>query len=211
MTKIFCKCGCGQQREETDSQGKKRLFINGHQNRGKNNGMYGVKGEEHHTFGTHWTDEKRRENQRQRMKNLVWTEEMRRNISIALTGRKKGPLSVKEKEALDKLHKSNTGRHHTQEYKQNSRESRLGNGTITYNGYRNLSFYGKRIYEHKYVWMKHHNYMPIPKGWCIHHINGNKLDNRIENLACIPLDYHTKLHYELDKLKEQQEQVTDFG
>ena len=27
---------------------------------------------------------------------------------------------------------------------------------------------------------------PIPRGWLIHHLNGDKGDNRLENLAAVP-------------------------
>ena len=38
-------------------------------------------------------------------------------------------------------------------------------------------------YEHRKVWEEVHG--PIPKGMHIHHINSNKLDNRIENLTLL--------------------------
>jgi hypothetical protein len=38
-------------------------------------------------------------------------------------------------------------------------------------------------YEHRYIWTQHHG--DIPKGMQIHHINGKKNDNRIENLQLV--------------------------
>ena len=38
-------------------------------------------------------------------------------------------------------------------------------------------------YEHRKVWEEHHGL--IPSGMNIHHINQNKLDNRIENLKLV--------------------------
>ena len=37
--------------------------------------------------------------------------------------------------------------------------------------------------EHRYVWTQAHG--PISKGIHIHHINGNKKDNRLENLTAV--------------------------
>ena len=34
------------------------------------------------------------------------------------------------------------------------------------------------------IWQEAHGL--IPKGWVVHHMNGNSGDNRIENLACVP-------------------------
>lgn len=34
------------------------------------------------------------------------------------------------------------------------------------------------------LWQEKHG--PIPKGWVVHNLNGNKGDNREENLAAVP-------------------------
>jgi len=34
------------------------------------------------------------------------------------------------------------------------------------------------------IWQEAHG--PIPKGWLIHHLNGDTGDNRLENLAAVP-------------------------
>ena len=42
--------------------------------------------------------------------------------------------------------------------------------------------------EHKLVWESANG--PIPHGWVIHHLNGVKTDNRLENLAAMPRNEH---------------------
>jgi len=50
----------------------------------------------------------------------------------------------------------------------------------------------KSILTHRKIWMKYHG--QIPEGYIIHHKNGNKKDNRIENLECISRKIHSFLH-----------------
>lgn len=58
--------------------------------------------------------------------------------------------------------------------------------------YRVVQIKGVRIPVHRLVWELEKG--PIPAGYIIHHINGNRLDNRIENLACITQKEHNKIH-----------------
>ncbi len=46
--------------------------------------------------------------------------------------------------------------------------------------------------DHIAVWIRYKG--KIPKGKLIHHKNGNKKDNRIENLECLTRKQHGKLH-----------------
>lgn len=50
-----------------------------------------------------------------------------------------------------------------------------------------------KIKEHHWIWQQHKG--PIPIGHVVHHKNGNKLDNRIENLQLMINSDHHKLHY----------------
>lgn len=51
---------------------------------------------------------------------------------------------------------------------------------------------GKQKMEHCYVWEKHHG--AIPPGMQIHHIDGNKLNNNINNLMLVDAMTHKRLH-----------------
>ena len=49
---------------------------------------------------------------------------------------------------------------------------------------------GKRL--HRVVWEKHNG--PIPEDCDVHHINGDRTDNDIENLQLLPQSEHHKEH-----------------
>lgn len=57
-------------------------------------------------------------------------------------------------------------------------------------GYYLNSTIRKRL--HGYVWEKEVG--PIPKGYHVHHINGDKADNRIDNLSIMTASGHERLH-----------------
>lgn len=59
------------------------------------------------------------------------------------------------------------------------------------------------IYAHRYVWELHHG--KIPPGAVIHHIDGDRSNNSIENLQLIPSQReHLKLHYSDPVVLEKQ-------
>lgn len=74
------------------------------------------------------------------------------------------------------------------------------NHPVKYNGLtytvRNTGYYGcttgKRQLLHRDVWEAERG--PIPDGWDIHHRNGDKRDNRVENLECLPKADHTRFY-----------------
>lgn len=55
-------------------------------------------------------------------------------------------------------------------------------------------YYERRILLHRAVWEQ--AYGPIPEGCHIHHKNGDKTDNRLENLELLTHGEHSSLHYE---------------
>ena len=59
---------------------------------------------------------------------------------------------------------------------------------------------GRRFYRSRVVWERHHG--PIPSGHEIHHVNGDRGDDRLENLELIEREAHIDLH--LRKLTPEQ-------
>ena len=51
-------------------------------------------------------------------------------------------------------------------------------GYTSKNGYRQIMLYGKGYLEHRLIWLYHYGELPM----YLDHINGDKLDNRPENL-----------------------------
>lgn len=67
-----------------------------------------------------------------------------------------------------------------------------------------LAYSDGNVLEHRKV--LHDAGVEIPEGWHVHHRNGNKLDNRLENLEVLPAAEHHRRH-----AREQGFVVNQFG
>lgn len=73
--------------------------------------------------------------------------------------------------------------------------TKYGNAVINKGGYLYLSKSqkGKSRLIHIRVWEEFYD-KKLPDGYVIHHLNGDKLDNRIQNLQCCSRPNHSKFH-----------------
>ena len=59
----------------------------------------------------------------------------------------------------------------------------------------------KRERGYRLKWVKHHGSIPVDsngRSYEIHHIDGNRKNNDISNLTCIPIEEHLRIHEELE-------------
>ena len=98
-----------------------------------------------------------------------------------------------------KISMSGIGRIHSKETRKRISEKHIGennsmfiNGSTIQNGYVFIWINGKRIREHRYIWVKHNGI--IPKGMCIHHKDLDKQNNNINNLQLVTHSEHTTIH-----------------
>lgn len=70
---------------------------------------------------------------------------------------------------------------------------RYKGGSVTSGGYKRVIINRQIMYEHRAVIEKHIG-RPLLKREVVHHVNGNKLDNSLENLQIITQAQHVSIH-----------------
>jgi len=77
-----------------------------------------------------------------------------------------------------------------------------GSGSINTDGYVDICINGVRTYEHIVAAARALG-RPLPAGALVHHVNGNKSDNRPENLVVCPNEaYHKLIHIRMKALAD---------
>lgn len=73
-------------------------------------------------------------------------------------------------------------------------------------------FRGKRAgawgYLHRHIWEDHHG--PIPKGFHIHHRDGDALNNTVENLGCVSHRDHLQAHWTPERREAMRDRAADI-
>lgn len=73
-----------------------------------------------------------------------------------------------------------------------STKQRFNGVTYYYDGKYFTNKWKDKLRLHQRVWEHHNGH--IPQGWHVHHKNGDKTDNRLENLECLSAADHMRLH-----------------
>lgn len=73
-------------------------------------------------------------------------------------------------------------------------KNQFGFGHVTSKGYHRVQCHiqNRERMQHVLVWEAAHG--PLPHGYQVHHINEDKLDNRLENLVALEAVVHKRIH-----------------
>lgn len=81
-------------------------------------------------------------------------------------------------------------------------------GTAIYGGYRYIRGKRKKELEHRHI-MEQYLGRPLFPYEQVHHINGDKTDNRLENLFVLDIKTHSRNHFQLFRRVQQLEQENE--
>ena len=174
----LCECGCGTSIPNINKKGKSAKFVHGHNNRG-----------------------------------IVWPKEIRDKVSSSLRGwYKQNKNSLQYKNRLIKIGNGNRGKVVSDTTKEKlkgripwnkgvigfmagEQNSNWKGGKALMNGYwfiridRGVYKKRSRIEMETYLWKE------LSSHDIVHHINGDKADDRIENLQLMTRKEHINLHH----------------
>lgn len=68
---------------------------------------------------------------------------------------------------------------------------------------------GKNTFLHRLIWESVNG--EVPNGFDIHHKDGNKLNNSIDNLQCLPHAEHLSIHMKQNSVKIHEWHKTEIG
>jgi hypothetical protein len=129
------------------------------------------------------------------------SQQTREKIRLSHLGKSNGPMS---KIVKSKISRANRGKKRTIQFKKKMSllaKKKYGPGNPHWkggkftrrDGYVCLRIEGKYYLEHRIIWENHFN-KSLPPGWVIHHLNGIRNDNRINNLVALPKKGNRKHH-----------------
>jgi len=122
------------------------------------------------------------------MSNRIISKETRGKLSKAFKGRK---LSEEQKRKISKSRKGKMRRSNHWKWK---------GGRIMQNGYWVILVGANKYRTEQRLIMEEYLGRKLKRAEIVHHINGNKLDNRIANLKVMTRAEHAKLHYSIANL-----------
>jgi len=110
---------------------------------------------------------------------------------------------------LEPKHRENAIKSISKNWKSGKENSNWKGGTTLDRGYRLVRIDGKRIRENRYI-MEQHLGRKLTRKEHVHHINGDKLDNKVENLMVMSNSEHQKLHWKETSPEEQAEIIENL-